>query len=199
MTSEYVLDPDFMVIADESGAIGLAGIMGGRATAICDATTEVLLECAHFMPDAIAGRARRLGLFTDAAQRFERGVDPCLPAVALERATALLLEIAGGEAGPLQVTRARDAAEPRLWVRLRRGRLQRLLGATVPDEEVRSLMRAISRACRARSRRVARGMPAASLRHPNRGGSDRRGRAAARVRQHRRESCDCPAGGGIRQ
>ncbi|MGO9037565.1 MAG: phenylalanine--tRNA ligase subunit beta [Steroidobacteraceae bacterium] len=141
---EYVLDPDFMVIADESGAIGLAGIMGGRTTAIGDATTEVLLECAHFMPDAIAGRARRLGLFTDAAQRFERGVDPCLPAVALERATALLLDIAGGEAGPLQVTRARDAAEPRLWVRLRRGRLQRLLGATVPDEEVRSLMRAIA-------------------------------------------------------
>ncbi len=141
---EYALDPEFMVIADASGAIGLAGIMGGRATAIGDATTEVLLESAHFMPDAIAGRARRLGLFTDAAQRFERGVDPCLPAVALERATALLLEIAGGEAGPLQVTKARGAVEPQQWVRLRRSRLHRLLGATVPDEEVRSLMMAIA-------------------------------------------------------
>ncbi len=141
---EYALDPEFMVIADESGAIGLAGIMGGRTTAIDDATTEVLLESAHFTPGAIAGRARRLGLFTDAAQRFERGVDPCLPAVALERATALLLDIAGGEAGPLQVTKARGAAEPQHWVRLRRGRLQRLLGASVPDEEVRSLMTAIA-------------------------------------------------------
>jgi phenylalanyl-tRNA synthetase beta chain len=141
---EYALDPEFMVIADESGAIGLAGIMGGRATAIGDASTEVLLESAHFTPEAIAGRARRLGLFTDAAQRFERGVDPCLPAVALERATALLLEVAGGEAGPLQVTKAAGAAEPPRWVRLRRGRLARLLGATVPDEEVRSLMAAIA-------------------------------------------------------
>jgi len=141
---EYALDPEFMVIADESGAIGLAGIMGGRATAIGDATTEVLLESAHFTPEAISGRARRLGLFTDAAQRFERGVDPCLPAVALERATALLVDIAGGEAGPLQVTRAAGAAEPQRWVRLRRSRLRRLLGATVPDEEVRLLMVAIA-------------------------------------------------------
>jgi len=141
---EYALDPEFMVIADESGAIGLAGIMGGRATAIGDASTEVLLESAHFTPEAIAGRARRLGLFTDAAQRFERGVDPCLPAVALERATALLLEIAGGKAGPLQVTKAAEAPESQRWVRLRRNRLGRLLGATVPDEEVRSLMAAIA-------------------------------------------------------
>jgi len=141
---EYALDPEFMVIADESGAIGLAGIMGGRSTAIGDATTEVLLESAHFTPEAIAGCARRMGLFTDAAQRFERGVDPCLPAAALERATALLLEIAGGEAGPLQVTKAAGAAEPQRSVRLRRSRLERLLGARVPDEEVRSLMAAIS-------------------------------------------------------
>jgi len=141
---EYTLDPEFMVIADESGAIGLAGIMGGRDTAIGDATTEVLLEAAHFTPEAIAGRARRLGLFTDAAQRFERGVDPNLPPVALERATALLIEIAGGVAGPLQVTKAAGAAEPQRWVRLRRSRLARLLGASVPDEEVRSLLSAIA-------------------------------------------------------
>ncbi len=84
-------------------------------------TTDVLLEAAHFTPDAIAGRARRLGLFTDAAQRFERGVDPSLPALALERATALLLEIAGGEPGPAQVTRgAVEAGAARDWVRLRR-------------------------------------------------------------------------------
>ncbi len=141
---EYELDPEFMVIADASGAIGLAGIMGGRRTAIDETTTEVLLESAHFAPDAVAGRARRLGLFTDAAQRFERGVDPTLPALALERATALLLKIAGGEAGPSQVTRVPVAEAADGWVHLRRSRLARLLGAEVPDAEARSIMAAIT-------------------------------------------------------
>jgi phenylalanyl-tRNA synthetase beta chain len=143
---EYTLDPEFMVIADESGAIGLAGIMGGKATAIGDATTEVLLEAAHFTPAGVAGRARRLGLFTDAAQRFERGVDPTLPALAIERATALLREIAGGEAGPTQITRAegRSTGTPDEWVSLRRSRLARLLGASVADGEVQAILGAIT-------------------------------------------------------
>jgi phenylalanyl-tRNA synthetase beta chain len=144
---EYVLDPEFLVIADGSGAVGLAGIMGGRDTAISDSTTDVLLEAAHFTPDIIAGRARRVGLFTDAAQRFERGVDPALPALALERAADLLQQIAGGAAGPSQLTRARSAsgsgAEP-VWVALRRDRLERLLGVAVPDAEVSSLLAAVT-------------------------------------------------------
>ena len=141
---EYALDPEFLVIADASGAIGLAGIMGGKGTAIGDGTTDVLLEGAHFTPAAVAGRARRLGLLTDGSQRFERGVDPGLPAIALERATALLLEIAGGEAGPVQVTRAEAEPVAEEWVRLRRSRLARLLGASVPDGEVGEILRAIS-------------------------------------------------------
>jgi len=144
---EYSLDPEFMVIADDSGAIGLAGIMGGRRTAIAESTRDVLLEAAHFAPDAVAGRARRLGLFTDAAQRFERGVDPTLPALALERAAALLLEIAGGEAGPVHVTRAEAAAGqggPPEWVTLRRSRLASLLGVAVPDAEVEALLGAVT-------------------------------------------------------
>jgi phenylalanyl-tRNA synthetase beta chain len=142
---EYVLDPDFLVIADASGAIGLAGVMGGRGTAISDSTSDVLLESAHFAPDAIAGRARRLGLFTDAAQRFERGVDPTLPSVAIERATALLVGIVGGEPGPVQVTRAAArAAGEEGWVSLRRTRLARLLGVSVPDDEVHAALSAVS-------------------------------------------------------
>jgi len=161
---EYELNPEYLVIADTRGAIGLAGIMGGRATAISAATVDVLLESAHFTPDAIMGRARRLGLFTDAAQRFERGVDPSLPTVALERATALLQGIVGGEPGPVQVTRAAASAaadgsvaragavdggrtvasDGNGWVSLRRARLERLLGAAVPDEEARSVLAAIS-------------------------------------------------------
>ena len=144
---EYSLDPEFMVIADDSGAIGLAGIMGGRRTAISESTRDVLLEAAHFAPDAVAGRARRLGLFTDAAQRFERGVDPTLPALALERATALLLQIAEGAAGPAQATRAEAEAgqgAPREWVKLRRSRLSSLLGVVVPDAEVEALLAAVT-------------------------------------------------------
>jgi phenylalanyl-tRNA synthetase beta chain len=142
---EYELDPDFLVIADAAGAIGLAGIMGGRHTAISDSTTDVLLESAHFAPDAVSGRARRLGLFTDAAQRFERGVDPTLPAIAIERATALLLACAGGLPGPVQVTRGAAPVSPDApWVPLRRDRLTRLLGAPVPDDEVQTVLGAIS-------------------------------------------------------
>jgi phenylalanyl-tRNA synthetase beta chain len=143
---EYELDSEFLVIADASGAIGLAGIMGGRATAISDATTEVLLESAHFVPDAVAGRPRRLGLFTDAAQRFERGVDPTLGAQAIERATALLMSCAGGVPGPVQVTRGQSSAalEAGTWVGLRRERVTRLLGAPVPDDEIHAVLSAIS-------------------------------------------------------
>ena len=146
---EYTLDPDHVVITDANGVVGLGGIMGGKGTSISDGTTDVLLEAAHFTPDAIAGRARRLGLFTDAAQRFERGVDPRLPALALERATSLLLEIAGGEPGPVQITRGESsggasAPSDDEWVSLRRSKLARLLGVTVPDGEVKALLTAVT-------------------------------------------------------
>ncbi len=147
---QYTLDPEYLVIADDNGAVGLAGIMGGLATAISDSTTEVLLEAAHFAPHAVAGRARRVGLFTDAGQRFERGVDPTLPAPALERATELLLQIVGGEPGPTQMTRAAGSASSESqshesdWVGLRRSRLAGLLGITVPDGEVQALLGAVT-------------------------------------------------------
>jgi phenylalanyl-tRNA synthetase beta chain len=162
--TEQVLGPEFMVIADDSGPIGLAGIKGGKGTSIGDDTTDIVFEAAHFTPDAVAGRARRLGLLTDAAQRFERGVDPTLPALAMERATALLLQIAGGQAGPVRIARApkgeagepgtrgaaptQDAAAPDAreeWVSLRRARLERLLGAHIPDSEAREILAGISR------------------------------------------------------
>jgi phenylalanyl-tRNA synthetase beta chain len=139
---EYGLDPHFLVIADDKGAVGLAGIMGGRLTAIADETQDVLLEAAHFLPDAIAGRARRLGLFTDAGQRFERGVDPKLPAVALERAAELIQAHGGGRVGPVHIQG--HEAGGGASVNLRRARLTRLLGAAVPDSEIKSVMSAIS-------------------------------------------------------
>jgi len=142
--NEYTLDDDFLVIADARGPVGLAGIMGGRATAISARTTDVLIEAAHFVPEIVAGRARRLGLFTDAAQRFERGVDPELAAAAIERATELLLQCAGGVAGPVQVTRGSQTKAEDTWVPLRRARLRRLLGAAVADADVHSVLTSIS-------------------------------------------------------
>ncbi|MDE2306235.1 MAG: phenylalanine--tRNA ligase subunit beta [Gammaproteobacteria bacterium] len=139
---EYALAEDHLVIADVAGAISLAGIMGGRRTAICERTTDVFLEVAHFDPAAVAGRARRLGLFTDSAQRFERGVDPTLPVRAIERATALLLEIAGGEPGPVDVRRVGGEFVPRP-LELRRERLERMLGTSVPESEVGEILAAI--------------------------------------------------------
>ena len=94
------LADDVLVIADVSGPVGLAGIMGGQATAVSPETTDILLEGAFFSPQAIAGRARRYALHTDASLRFERGVDPAQQQRAIERATELLLQICGGQAGP---------------------------------------------------------------------------------------------------
>jgi phenylalanyl-tRNA synthetase beta chain len=132
-----------LVIADEQGPVGLAGIMGGERTAVSAATTEVFLEVAWFAPSAIAGRARRVGLTTDASQRFERGVDPNLQERALERATELLLAITGGQAGPRVVHRSRDPLPVPPTITLRRAQLARLLGFAPQAAVVESRLRAL--------------------------------------------------------
>jgi phenylalanyl-tRNA synthetase beta chain len=140
---EIALGPDELVIADDGGAVGLAGIMGGARTAVTVATVAVLLEAAWFAPAAIAGRARRHGLQTDASQRYERGVDPGGTERAMERATALLLEIAGGAAGPVRAVRREGPAGKRAAVSLRRARVERLLGLALSDEEIDGRLRAL--------------------------------------------------------
>ena len=137
------LDEGFLVIADADKAVALAGIMGGHATRVTDATADVFLEAAHFAPHCISGRARRLGLHTDASHRFERGVDAQLPRLAIERATALLLEIAGGATGPLSEQVALQHLPVRNAVTLRRSRLQRILGVSVADEEVARILQSL--------------------------------------------------------
>lgn len=132
------LRSDTLVIADRDGAVALAGVMGGQRTAVTNASRDVFLESALFMPKAIAGRARSYGLHTDASHRFERGVDPALPAPALERATALLIAIAGGEPGPVTVVGA--APPPAAPISLRRSRISRVLGYSIPDLEIIAIL-----------------------------------------------------------
>jgi phenylalanyl-tRNA synthetase beta chain len=137
---EVVVNDDTLVIADDSGAIGLAGIMGGLSTAVGDETTDVFFEAAFWPQDFMAGRARSYGMHTDASLRFERGVDFDGQARAVERATELLLEIAGGEAGPL-VHQVADAHLPkREPIALRRSRLSLLLGLDVEDDVVTGVL-----------------------------------------------------------
>ena len=133
---EAAIDAGFLVITDADRPVALAGVMGGFDTRVTDATTRVFLESAHFAPSAIIGRARKLGLHTDASHRFERGVDPALPRVALEYATKLVVDIMGGNAGPV-VEAVREADLPqRAPVTLRRDRLARVLGQRIDDAEV---------------------------------------------------------------
>ena len=133
---EITVDEDTLVISDDSGAIGLAGIMGGLSTAVSDATVDVFFEAAFWPQEFIAGRARSYGLHTDASLRFERGVDPDGQARAVERASALLLEISGGEAGPLVVKTATEYLPKRETIRVRRSRIGKLLGVEIDDKTV---------------------------------------------------------------
>jgi phenylalanyl-tRNA synthetase beta chain len=133
---EVELRDDTLIITDDSGPIGIAGIMGGLTTAVSHRTTDVFFEAAFWPPDFMAGRARNYGMHTDASLRFERGVDPGGQARAIERATALLLEISGGSPGPL-VDEAVDEHLPRREpIILRSERIARLLGLEIDADEV---------------------------------------------------------------
>jgi phenylalanyl-tRNA synthetase beta chain len=120
------LAPDLLLVADEHKPLGLAGIMGGEHSGIAPDTTRVLVEGAFWSPDVIQGRMRRLGFSSDAGYRFERGVDPQLGPVGVDRATELILAICGGRAGPLTDVVGNLPARPP--VRMRTARAKRLLG-----------------------------------------------------------------------
>ncbi len=98
---EIILSSDSLVIADEHNALALAGVMGGQASAVTNDTKHIFLESAFFNPVTIAGKAREFGLHTESSHRFERGVDPQLATRAMQRATQLIKEYAGGQVGPV--------------------------------------------------------------------------------------------------
>ena len=133
---EVSVTENTLVIADDSSALALAGIMGGEASSVTDDTKHLFLEAAHFNPLVIAGRARAYGLHTDSSHRFERGVDAELPRAAIKRATALLLDIVGGEAGPITEALSESDLPEIQVINLRAARIKRVLGITIEAEQV---------------------------------------------------------------
>ncbi|ADY84094.1 phenylalanyl-tRNA synthetase, beta subunit [Acinetobacter pittii PHEA-2] len=125
---EVELQEDIMVIADDQKALAIAGIMGGLASSVTDDTTDIFLESAFFAPLAIAGRARRFGLHTDSSQRYERGVDFELPLIAMNRASQLIQELAGGEFGPITVAEKTEILPKREAIELKQAQVDQLLG-----------------------------------------------------------------------
>ncbi|MEW6689297.1 MAG: phenylalanine--tRNA ligase subunit beta [Pseudomonadota bacterium] len=139
---EVEVDPAVLCIVDDSGPIGLAGIMGGESTKAETHTRNLFLESAFFHPDAVAGRSRRYNFTSDAAHRFERGVDFANNVEGIERATRLILEICGGEPGPtVDVVKRLPARKP---VRMRLARAQKVLGIKIDSRTVDSVFRKLN-------------------------------------------------------
>ena len=133
---EVTITDNTLVIADQSSPLALAGIMGGQDSSVDDQTKNIFLEAAFFNPLAIAGRARGYGLHTDSSHRFERGVDPELPRLAIERASALLLTIIGGQVGPItEVVSEADLPQTQV-IKLRADRIKCVLGIHIDADQV---------------------------------------------------------------
>lgn len=134
------LRDDTLVIADQSGPLAIAGVMGGQNTGVSDATQNIFLECAFFTPLSLAGKARSYGLHTDSSHRFERGVDYKLQHTAMERATSLLVDIVGGEAGPISEVVSETKLPQKTTVKLRESKVASLLGLKIEASEIEDIL-----------------------------------------------------------
>lgn len=140
-------DNETLLIADESRPLAMAGIMGGLASGVTENTGNIFLESAFFSPINIAGKARLHGLHTDSSHRFERGVDHQLQCLAIERATALLLDIVGGEPGPLNEVTCEDSLPESKTVLLRKERIKRVLGFDMESKEIEDILTRLGMGC----------------------------------------------------
>lgn len=138
--NEVEIKPETLVIADHAKALALGGIFGGEESGVSAQTQDILFECAYFDPNAITGRARLYGLHTDASHRYERGVDPELQMLAIERATELLTAICGGEVGPIVDATSEAYLPKRATIQLRRTKLDKLLGHPIEDAKVTDIL-----------------------------------------------------------
>lgn len=137
---EIKLKADTLVIADQSKALCIAGVMGGEFSGVTTETQDIFLEVAYFNPIAIAGKARNYGLHTDSSHRFERGVDYRLQATAMERATQLILDICGGEAGPVIETVEDSSMPSEVSVVLRASRVTKVLALELPKADITDML-----------------------------------------------------------
>ncbi|NNA88315.1 phenylalanine--tRNA ligase subunit beta [Pseudomonas gessardii] len=137
---EVTLRSDTLVIADHSRALAIAGVMGGEHSGVSATTRDLFLESAFFDQIAVAGKARSYGLHTDASHRYERGVDWQLAREAMERATGLLLEITGGEAGPITETVSEQHLPSIAPVTLRAQRVEQMLGLVIEEAQIVRLL-----------------------------------------------------------
>ncbi len=133
---ECELTTDTLTIADDNGALAMAGIMGGQASAVVAKTNNIFLESAFFDPHAILGKARKYGLHTDSSHRFERGVDFEIQKQAIDRAAQLIVDLCGGKPGPVIEKLSGDDLPELKQVSLRRGQIERLLGISLADEDI---------------------------------------------------------------
>ena len=140
---EVTLRSDTLVIADHTRALAIAGVMGGEHSGVSASTRDVFLESAFFDQIAVAGKARSYGLHTDASHRYERGVDWKLAREAMERATGLLLEITGGEAGPVIETVNEQYLPSIAPITLRAARISQMLGMEMDSAEIERLLSAL--------------------------------------------------------
>ena len=180
---EVEVDESVLCITDDSGVIGLGGIMGGETTKADEATRNVFLESAFFHPDAIAGRARRYNFSSDASHRFERGVDFANNVDGIERATRLILDICGGEPGPTVDHVAR--LPKRKPVTMRVARAQKVIGVPVGAKDMASVFKRLELRTRVEEGFIHGQAALVPLRHRDRGGPDRGGGAPLRLRAHR--------------
>ena len=138
--SEVTVDTSTLVIADQEKVLAMAGIMGGAESSVGDNTSDILFESAWFNPLAIAGKARNYGKHTDSSHRFERGVDSELQVAAIERATALILGICGGNPGPVSITESAEHLPTAPIIRLRDKRLSQQLGVVIATADVDDML-----------------------------------------------------------
>lgn len=148
--NNLTLNQDTLVIADQNAVLAIAGIMGGIHSGINAATTDLFFESAFFTPAAIIGRSRQYGIQTDSAYRFERGVSPSLQRTAIERATQLLIEIVGGEPGPVTEIVDYNYLPHPTPIILRRDRIKRLLGIEIAKKDVEDILNRLNMTVKAR-------------------------------------------------
>jgi len=141
--SEATLNPEFLLIADDHKALAVAGVMGGLDSGVTAQTTDIVLESAYFDPATIMGKSRKLGVHTESGLRFERGVDWQLQETALERATGLIMEICGGQPGPVHLVSEPGQLPQVQHISLSKEQLFRVLGFEVADDHVTRIFTAL--------------------------------------------------------